>query len=118
MFKLEKILFLDFQVGFTKKSHKKWINNNRDIHDALEILKTGKLTLWCISVGPNAAKKHTHARENDSESDTSDTEVSKGNGSHSTKKKKTASEERDIELSFEKNMVRLTLVFSSLFGLI
>ena len=86
---------LDFQVGFTIKSHKMWINNDRDIHDVLEILKTRKFTLWCIGVGPNAAKKCTHAREDDSESNTSDTEVSKGNASHSTKKKKTASEERE-----------------------
>ena len=27
---------LDFQVGFTKKSHKMWINNDRDTCDALE----------------------------------------------------------------------------------
>ena len=63
---------LDFQVGFTKKSHKIWINNYRDIRDALEMLKTGKLALWCIGVGSKAAKKRT--RENDSESEASDME--------------------------------------------
>ena len=84
---------LDFQVGLTKKSHKMWINNDRDIQDALEILKKGKLSLWCIGVGQKAAKKCT--RENDIESDTSDTEgTSKGNTSHS-KRKKAASEERE-----------------------
>jgi hypothetical protein len=95
---------LDFQVGFTNKSHKMWINNDRDIHDALEILKTGKLTLWCIGVGSKAAKKRT--RENDSESEASDTEVvSKGNASHS-KKKKTASEERESRVVELKKQLR------------
>ena len=70
-----------------------WINNNRDIHDTLEIIRTGKLTLWCIGVGPKAAQPRCN---NDSKSDTSDTEFSKGNASHFTKKKKkTGLEERE-----------------------
>ena len=86
----------------------------------LEILKTGKLALWCIGVGSKAAKKRT--RENDSESEASDMEeTSKGNASRS-KKKKTASEEREsrvVELKkqLRENMVQLTLVFNSVFGL-
>ena len=95
---------LDFQVGFTKKSQKMWINNDRDIRDALEILKTGKLALWCIGVGSKAAKKRT--RENDSESEASDMEeTSKGNASRS-KKKKTASEERESRVVELKKQLR------------
>ena len=55
-------------------------------------------------MGPKAAKKRT--RENDSESDTSDTEFSKGNASHSTKKKKTASEERESRVVELKKQLR------------
>ena len=42
---------LDFQVGYTKKSQKTWINDERDIKEAWDILKAGKLALWCIGLG-------------------------------------------------------------------
>lgn len=81
-----------------------WINNDRDIQDARDILKTGKLSLWCIGVGQKASKKRS--RENDTESDTSDTEgTSKGNTSHS-KKKKTSSEERESRVVELKKQLR------------
>ena len=61
-------------------------------------------SVWCIGVGQKAAKKRM--RENDTESDTSDTEeTSKGNTSHS-RKKKTASGERETRVIELKKQLR------------
>lgn len=38
----------EFQMAFFRKSEKLWINNDRDVRDALAIMTEGKLTLWCM----------------------------------------------------------------------
>ena len=35
----------EFQMGFFRKSEKLWINNDRDVCDALDLMRGGKLTL-------------------------------------------------------------------------
>ena len=97
---------LDFQVGYTKKSQKIWINNERDIKEASDILKAGKLTLWCIGLGKQTARKRTRDHDTESDDGTSDTEeVSKTSTAYS-KKKKSASEERESRVVELKKQLR------------
>ncbi len=49
---------LDFQIGYYNKSEKRWIQNQRDIHEAKELLKRSeKFTLWCIGKSQERASK-------------------------------------------------------------
>ena len=40
---------MDFLLGYYRKSEKVWINNEHDVHDAIQLMKEiGKVTLWCM----------------------------------------------------------------------
>ena len=93
---------LNFQLGYIKRSRKIWINNERDIQDALEILKAEKLTLWCIGLGEHARKRAREHDESDDGAGASDTEAS----TSCSKKKKTATEERESRVVELKKKLR------------
>ncbi len=43
---------LDFPIGFYDKSAKLWLNNNKDLQDALALLKKNRrLIFWCMGLG-------------------------------------------------------------------
>ena len=51
---------LDFDLGYYMGKEKKWINNQDDACDALDILKSqNKLTLWCMGFKKNKNKRGT-----------------------------------------------------------
>ena len=52
---------LDFQVGFTNKSHKMWINDDRDICDALECYKQENLLCGAL-VWDQRLQKSIHVK--------------------------------------------------------
>ena len=58
-------------MGFFRKSEKLWINNDRDVGDALDLLKGGKLTLWCMGKG----KQAKHGKRNRDKSDDAEDEA-------------------------------------------
>ena len=85
-------------MGFFRKSEKLWINNDRDVSDALDLMRGGKLTLWCM--GKSKQTKHGK-RSRDKSGDTEDeVEIVR------TKKKKSASEERVARVNEIKGQLR------------
>ncbi len=98
---------LDFQIGYYNKSEKRWIHNQRDIHEAKELLKRSeKFTLWCIGKSQERASKkrtvsdkHTPDRESPSDVDADD-EIP---DSSAKKRKLNPREERGIRVNELKN---------------
>ena len=55
---------LNFQLGYYKKSEKRWIHNQRDLKKALELMKLNeKLTLWCVGLSHDKATKTNNKRK-------------------------------------------------------
>lgn len=78
---------LEFDLGYYVGKEKKWINNEEDVCDALEVLKLqNKLTLWCTGVSNEKERKK---RERESESD--------DNASEKRMKRSSAAESKEAE---------------------
>ena len=59
---------LEFDLGYYAEKEKKWINNQDDACDALDVLKSqNKLTLWCTGI--NIEKERRKRDHSESESD-------------------------------------------------
>lgn len=64
---------LDFALGYFRKSTKLWLNNEEDVHDAYDVLlKTQKLTFWCMGKKPPKYYGSSENSENEDEEDTHD----------------------------------------------
>ena len=93
---------LNFQLGYYKKSEKRWIHNQRDLKEALELMKHNeKFTLWCVGLSHDkATKKNKHQRETDSPDHDPELETERCAQPSSAKKKKLSSkEERETRVS-------------------
>ena len=75
----------EFQMGFFRKSEKLWINNDRDVSDALDLMRVGKLTLWCMG----KSKQPKHGKRNRDKSGDAEDEAEFTSGR--SKKKKSSS---------------------------
>ena len=83
---------LDFPLGYYRKSEKVWINNEHDVHDAIQLMKEiGKVTLWCVG-----QDRTTTARKRERSGD--DISI--------PAKKKSVSEERAIRVNDLKGQLR------------
>ena len=66
---------LEFDLGYYTGKEKKWINNQDDACDALDILKSqNKLTLWCIGVLEKEKRKRDRSGS-ESDDNTTDTDT-------------------------------------------
>ena len=49
---------LDFKLGYFHRSKKLWINNDKDLYDAVTIIRNcDGLTFWALSASPEVNKK-------------------------------------------------------------
>ena len=90
----------EFQMGFFRKSEKLWINNDRDVSDALDLMRVGKLTLWCMG----KSKQPKHGKRNRDKSGDAEDEAEFTSGR--SKKKKSSSEERVARVNEIKAQLR------------
>ena len=59
---------LEFDLGYYLGKEKKWINNQDDTCDALDILKSqNKLTLWCTGISLEKEKRKRDRSETESD---------------------------------------------------
>lgn len=65
---------LEFKIGYFHRSQKLWINNEHDLHDALNIIiNNEKLTLWALaSPSPERNKKRRRSSSDDDDVDADD----------------------------------------------
>ena len=86
---------LEFDLGYYTGKEKKWINNQDDACDALDILKSqNKLTLWCTGVLEKEKRKRDHSG---SESDDNATDTDTRNPKRSKQKHTSAIKAKEAE---------------------
>ena len=86
---------LEFDLGYYTGKEKKWINNQDDACDALDILKSqNKLTLWCTGVLEKEKRKRDRSG---SESDDNATDTDTRNPKRSKQKHTSAIKAKEAE---------------------
>ena len=86
---------LEFDLGYYTGKEKKWINNQDDACDALDILKAqNKLTLWCTGVIEKEKRKRDHSG---SESDDNATDTDTKNPKRCKQKHTSAIKAKEAE---------------------
>lgn len=89
----------EFDLGYYSGKEKKWINNEEDAGDALDIMKSqNKLTLWCTGISPEKDKRKRDRSESESDDNAAEN-TSKSKRSKRTPAIKAREAERDSIVS-------------------